>query len=808
MSDVDKKLDITVAAKDEASRVMDQVAANARKNERQLAADSAAHAEADQARWRIQQKIQDDLIRQQDGLAERARRAAAELRLVQAATPEARQQVDHENEREDRAAGYEKDAKEFAAAARQKEQVALEAIAEEGAARAKLVEGQLRADAAQLAAGRTLSTEQKAILEEGVANARAQVLKETADLKQAYRLQTEERIEEYQRGLAKIAELEEQAAISRRVQQTRPEPAPAQAGPGGIAGWARQQNMLARANGDVALERLLRGGGALGLFTLVGDGLKDLTAKMVELNKEFEKGEVDAAGVAVEIGKSIPMLGGFVAAGQNIRELLTHEKQQIDDINQEIRAGNELMELRLRIQRDQLKAQEDLAERQRKATEELKAAQAGPLEKPIVEGANRLADIQAQRLKDQRDYADKRREDEKAELEAIRKAGEARKKVLQDDARASASVNERLATAAGGKGLNAASAQALADRISAAAAQADAVTNSQVNAAEARAKADIANHSKGLDDVAATERQTVIANATSSWLEKTKKEVEDFAKFSAERIRKGLSPGDAGDQLARDTEDALARSKEQQLRISGNALEADLMQLRRAHEKRLEEIRRQAQEEVAVAKSAPEVSSIRAKQAAAKTAENDSFQFESDRLTHDDRLTKQEKHQEIMQALQQGRIDQLEKEADLGNRQAKREADQLKVAQEYARKKEEIVRLSRNASEADKRALQAELDKLNKEEFSAEAAAGLADIKSQIKSLETPVRYAGFEDFRKTGGVMDAQRERDRTSANIAAQQLAKLEAQLQALDEISLKINAMVAWILDGDSSYDPNLS
>ena len=97
------------------------------------------------------------------------------------------------------------------------------------------------------------------------------------------------------------------------------------------------------------LAKIAEGGGAVMAVSMIGAELDKATAKAVELSDQFRKGEVDAAGIAVGIGESLPVIGGFVSAGQNIRELFTHEKAEIKEINESIALGNQLMEMRVRV---------------------------------------------------------------------------------------------------------------------------------------------------------------------------------------------------------------------------------------------------------------------------------------------------------------------------------------------------------------------------------------------------------------------------------------------------------------------------
>jgi hypothetical protein len=100
------------------------------------------------------------------------------------------------------------------------------------------------------------------------------------------------------------------------------------------------------------LAKTLRGAGAVAGLTLIGEGLKNATGQAAELSAQFRKGEIDATGMGVKIAESIPVLGAFVSAGQNIREMFTHEKEEIDSINATAQLGNGIMEARVKLVQD------------------------------------------------------------------------------------------------------------------------------------------------------------------------------------------------------------------------------------------------------------------------------------------------------------------------------------------------------------------------------------------------------------------------------------------------------------------------
>jgi hypothetical protein len=76
--------------------------------------------------------------------------------------------------------------------------------------------------------------------------------------------------------------------------------------------------------------RMLQGGGAVLGITAVASALEKTTAKMLEMQKQFQSGSVSVGEFVMEIGRSIPVIGGFVSAGANIREMITGEQEFIN----------------------------------------------------------------------------------------------------------------------------------------------------------------------------------------------------------------------------------------------------------------------------------------------------------------------------------------------------------------------------------------------------------------------------------------------------------------------------------------------
>ncbi len=90
---------------------------------------------------------------------------------------------------------------------------------------------------------------------------------------------------------------------------------------GMIGGFSQQQMQL-----------LIRGGAV----AMAGMTLGQVTDKMVEMRDLASDGKANWADISLEIGKSIPLLGGFVRAGENINELLTGQKRHWQEIHDRI----------------------------------------------------------------------------------------------------------------------------------------------------------------------------------------------------------------------------------------------------------------------------------------------------------------------------------------------------------------------------------------------------------------------------------------------------------------------------------------
>ncbi|HEX4796186.1 MAG TPA: hypothetical protein VH370_20520 [Humisphaera sp.] len=142
---------------------------------------------------------------------------------------------------------------------------------------------------------------------------------------------------------------------------------------------------------------LVGSGGAVGL---VASEIKGAAEHMAELNKQIEEGDRSWQGIAIGVGKSLPIFGRVVEAGQAIREALTGERLEIDRVNESAKAGTEHAEFMLRSVREQRKEWVEIGRSVRDAYQEAaRAGLAGPaatIARINTGQQNRAADIPEQ----------------------------------------------------------------------------------------------------------------------------------------------------------------------------------------------------------------------------------------------------------------------------------------------------------------------------------------------------------------------------------------------------------------------------
>lgn len=106
---------------------------------------------------------------------------------------------------------------------------------------------------------------------------------------------------------------------------------------------------------------LLKGGGALIGFSLLGNILESSTEKAKEFAAALREGKLSAAELVVKFGEAVPLVSSFVTAGQNIRELITGEQAEIDRTLEFAKAIDAAIDANRRAGEAAAKAYEDMA---------------------------------------------------------------------------------------------------------------------------------------------------------------------------------------------------------------------------------------------------------------------------------------------------------------------------------------------------------------------------------------------------------------------------------------------------------------
>lgn len=80
---------------------------------------------------------------------------------------------------------------------------------------------------------------------------------------------------------------------------------------------------------------MVRGGAAVAGLSLLGRSIKDVADTVGGLRRAMEGGQKAIADWMIEFGKSIPVIGEFVSAGQAIRNIFTGEVEQLRELTKE-----------------------------------------------------------------------------------------------------------------------------------------------------------------------------------------------------------------------------------------------------------------------------------------------------------------------------------------------------------------------------------------------------------------------------------------------------------------------------------------
>lgn len=258
------------------------------------------------------------------------------------------------------------------------------------------------------------------------------------------------------------------------------------------------------------LFKTLRGAGAIMGISLVGEELKKSTEQMLHLKEQFDAGKISGAGMANEIAKGIPVLGGFVSAFENLRELATGEKASIEAINESVKRGNELMENTVKIHEQEKKQLDEIAEKIRKADEALQLSRTTNPE-------------DRKRLEEQFKVADKAQDDQKQwdQIEGQAKASLAKQiALIHSAAEETKKTMEDSAIAKLHKGWYTVDIQAATEQAKTVAdAQAAAQENIAIRSAQRSNAAYLAEAQKGLDKANAMRDQAAKNEATHAAVE-------------------------------------------------------------------------------------------------------------------------------------------------------------------------------------------------------------------------------------------------------------------------------------------------
>jgi hypothetical protein len=103
---------------------------------------------------------------------------------------------------------------------------------------------------------------------------------------------------------------------------------------------------------------LLKGGGALVGLTMMGRALQGIAKEIRAIDEEFGDVKETTSEWLVRVGKAIPVYGEFVAAGQELREVFTGERKELE-------------KWLTQVKKDDARAR-DLFERRNKAAQDLK----------------------------------------------------------------------------------------------------------------------------------------------------------------------------------------------------------------------------------------------------------------------------------------------------------------------------------------------------------------------------------------------------------------------------------------------------
>lgn len=313
---------------------------------------------------------------------------------------------------------------------------------------------------------------------------------------------------------------------------------------------------------------LINGGGSrlVGGLTGGADAIKNLAEQAGKLQQEFAAGKVSAGEMTEKLVEGLPIIGSFWQAGQAVRELFTHEAEDLAKANAEAKTLDDV----LKSQHETMKV---LAEEAKKYGDFMAdaAKEIAKSTLPLVDAERIIAEIDAAKKKsdkdtEEKDAIDKAREASKGGIDAARKAFE--------DARAAESA-----------------AQATADSPSD-----DDDENAALSQNLAAAKANIVAKGAVVQMAIAAEAQAEAKIRQQYADERAVSDKVDSAKEAEESRKAGEQQRAEAERSAKAVADAKAEAAETLDEMDGNHYQVELDGLRKSLADKLESIAHHAKD--------------------------------------------------------------------------------------------------------------------------------------------------------------------------------------------------------------------
>lgn len=534
-------------------------------------------------------------------------------------------------------------------------------------------------------------------------------------------------------------------------------------------------------------EGLMGAGLTVAAFDAIGHKLEEATRKAAEFSTKLREGQLDASGIAIEIGKAIPLIGSFVSSGQNIREIFTGERTELERQNQYIEAQNKLYDIQLKMHRERITLQRENREairaqaaetaniplrgeeRTRKDLEAKGQAERNQIE---LERNKRYEDLQhspdvkearkalqdfdfknSQRMSDLQKEQDTVRkmspgyvDPELANLEGQRAALQRTLKGVTTEQQKLLKENQEHAEARTTESQKRENATRLeTDKLFAEKrVEVEAVSQNEVArmaeeraAVESRTAAKIAEAREW--EIKATRDAAIAATNVQAEREKNAEtDPQRKAEAEARRVRKvqalekkadadmAQARKEASERAKAETYaagraegDAKAATDAETLRQSQKGYEAEESLAKRAYERKLADIDRAAEAEIAA--NSDNAQEIR-QRAAAEKKQAEAEYAQTQRQQKETRIAGQFG---TAKELVGGRIESLQQEAKLGNIAAASEAKRLQIASEFADKRAKLNAMIRDpkTGEAEKKLAEEQLKGLDAQEKRAQQLA-------------------------------------------------------------------------------------